>query len=154
MDEWGGNRTSSFQQQVIRSNIQLMESSTHLPKIRLQQAIICQHATTSKQLMRPLYQHFSNCLFSKLSFSSGRSVSSHIEAFFFFSFFSHSHTCICYILNFMNEFWMDRKAPWYYMYTWMRSWSIFQKEMLVMLFMGSSRDHWAAGSPQEIVQEV
>lgn len=37
--------------------------------------------------MRPLYQHFSNCLFSKLSFSSGRSVSSHIEAFFLFFFF-------------------------------------------------------------------
>lgn len=71
MREWGRKRTSSFhQQQVIRSTEQLMESQppVHLPKIWLQQAIICQHATTSKQLMLPLHQHFSNCLFQTYPF--------------------------------------------------------------------------------------
>lgn len=82
-----------------------MESSTHLPKIRLQQAIICQHATTSKQLMRPLYQHFSNCFFSKLSFSSGRSVSSSIEAFFFF--FPPPFTCLYMLYTAFYEWVLD-----------------------------------------------
>lgn len=83
----GGDRTSSFQQQqVIRSTEQLMESlpSVHLPKIWLRQAIICQRATTSKDLMLSLHQHFGNGLSQSYPFFFfWRAILNRYGSFFF-----------------------------------------------------------------------